>query len=629
MHRLLKRQLKKIGCSDVECTRAQIQRLLLLVDQTYSDGDDDRLLLENTLTISSREMQGLYQELERKSQKELAKSEERFHRLIENLKNHYFFYIHDTEGVFTDLSDSITNILGYTKEEFMRYYGDFLSDDPMNAKVHEYTQRALSNERQSPYELSIYHKDGSVRYLEITELPLLSATGEVEALEGIARDITKQYAAQEKIFHLAKHDDLTGISNRFYLDEQLQTLLSSAKRHEKSFAMLFLDLDHFKQINDTLGHDVGDRLLQQVVARISPNIREEDIFARIGGDEFIIVLTNVDEAYLAVTIGKIMELMRQVWIMDDYELKVSTSMGIALYPQDGKTMVELMKNADIAMYRAKELGRDNFSFFTDELNQIVHEEMRLEQDMAQALRTHQFKLFYQPKMELATDRIIGAEALIKWDHPQMGMILPDKFIALAENTGFILRLGAWIIEEGCRAIARINRTTNTHVHLSINISTRQFQHGDLFKTIKDALDENGIDPKQFTIEITESVMMENSDEMIRRLEKIRELGVHICLDDFGTGYSSLAYLHRLPIDAIKIDKSFVDAIPKDGRKAILLDTIVAMGRTLGIAVIAEGVEEEYQRDYLIKQGCLFYQGYLFSHSVREEEYIEYLDAKAL
>ena len=621
MHRLLKRQLKKIGYTDNTLSKEQLEKLISVINQTYFDVDEDRALLENTLSISSKEMQGLYEELKYKSQNELEQSEEKYGRLVKNLHNHYFFYTHDAEGVFTYISDSIKDILGYSTNEFLTHYEEYLTDDPINKEAIKYTNLSLEGKAQEPYELSIYHKDKSIRYLEVTEFPILNKDGNVEFIDGIARDISQQYEAQQKISSLAKHDVLTGLSNRLYLEEQLLSIISNASRTNKQFALLFLDLDHFKNINDTLGHDVGDKLLQEVTNRIQPNIRVEDIFARIGGDEFIIILTNINEIDLAKSLNKIIKLMRKTWKIDSYELKVSTSIGVALYPKDGDTIVELMKNADIAMYKAKEKGRDNFSFFTDELNQLIHEEMRLEQGMSNALATNQFELYYQPKQELIDDTIIGAEVLIRWNHPELGLIYPDKFISLTESTGFIVKLGRWIIKEACKAIHRFNTKDKNHkLHLSVNISTRQLQLDDLHNTIENALKSSNIDASQLSIEITESVMADNNEKLIKKLQDINAIGIKISLDDFGTGYSSLSYLNKLPINAFKIDKSFVDDIPKRGEKKILLDTIIAMGKALDMGVVAEGVEEEYQRNYLIKHGCIYYQGYLFSKPITEDEY---------
>lgn len=622
MHPLLKRQLKKIAYKDASLSEEQAKRFITLVDQAYHESDEDRTLLENTLTTSSEEMRNLYQQLEEASHSKLAKSEEKYRRLVENLQHHYFFYTYDKEGKITYVSESATKMLGYSQEELLTDHLKFLTDDPINKKIKLYTNNAFHGISQPPYEVSIYHKDGSTHYLEITELPFINDQGEVEGLECIARDITMQREAQEKVMHLANHDMLTGIANRLYLDEQLQMLIADSKRQHNQFAMLFLDLDHFKQINDTLGHDIGDVLLQEVAKRIKNSIRKEDLFARIGGDEFILVLTRINVKDLSIMMHKLTALMHQPWHVEGYELNVSASIGIAIYPQDGTTSIELMKNADMAMYRTKELGRDNFSFFADEFDQHVHLEMQLEQDMSNALNEKQFELYYQPKLSLKDNKVFGAEILIRWNHPTMGIITPDKFIPLAESTGFILKLGRWILEETCLAIARFNCMFSQKLSLSVNVSIRQFQQRDFCNIIQSALEKSKVPPEQLAIEITESVMMKNTESMIEKIKSIKAMGVKIYMDDFGTGYSSLSYLHHLPIDVIKIDRTFVNEISKNGtEKAVILDTIVSMGKSLGKVVLAEGVEEEYQRQYLLGQGCDLYQGFYFSKPLQESAYI--------
>jgi len=623
MHRLLKRQLKKssIDFGATVSDRA-FSQFISFVDQTYRDADDDRQLLENSLEVSSNEMQELYAQLQKSTKNKMLKSEAKYSRLIENLKHHYFLYAHDTQGVFNYLSDSVTEMLGYSKEEFMQYYGTYHTDDPINDLVEEKTNKAIAGESQEPYMVSLYHKDGSTRILEVMEQPVFNNAGEVIEVEGIARDITKIIETQKELDHLAKHDSLTKISNRMYLYSQLEYIIVAAKRQKEKFALLFLDLDHFKNINDTLGHEVGDKLLQAFVKRVQPTIRKEDLFARIGGDEFVIVLRKIDEEHLGIVLNKLMSHLRKEFKIEEYNLKVTASIGVALYPDDGEDITTLMKSADIAMYKAKELGRNNFNFFTEELNLDVQRRVRLEHEMSKALKDNTFVLHYQPKLETKTNRLVGAEALIRWQHCEDGLIFPDQFIELAESTGFIVKLGRWIIEEGCRTIAELNQLGHNDLHLSLNISTRQIQNDDIYGVIKAAIELNKIAPSQLSLEITESVMLTKTESSVAILTKLKSLGVNICLDDFGTGYSALSYLHQYPIDAVKIDRSFVELIPKDGSKAVLLDTIIAMGETLDLHIIAEGVEEEYQRDYLMKRECEYYQGFLFSKAVDKECYIK-------
>ena len=501
MHRLLKRQLKKIGYNDDECvTKEQFEKFINFVDLAYKDGDEDREFLEHTLEVSSKEMKELYQELEKKSRTKLAKSEARFKSL-------------------------------------------------------------------------------------------------------------------------ARHDSLTGISNRFALEEELKALISASKRYKLKFALLFMDLDHFKTINDTYGHDFGDKLLQEVVARVLPELRAEDIFARLGGDEFVIVFTNIEEISLSMMVERIINLFRKPWYINEIELNISTSMGIVIYPKDGENEIDLLKHADIAMYKAKEQGRDKFSFFTNELNQKVLHDMKLEEDLYKAIENKEFELFYQPKVDVQTNKIVGCEALIRWRHPEFGLVYPLEFIPLAESNGMIQKIGAWVIFEAAEAIKRFNKfDTKKQLHVSVNVSLKQLQDQKIFKIFQKAL--VGINKEQLVLEVTESIMAEDVELAIEMLNKIRKLGVRISMDDFGTGYSSLSYLNKLPIDSLKIDKAFVDEIPKDTQeKKILIDTIIVMARTLDMCVVAEGVEEEYQLEYLRERDCMFYQGYLFSKPVCEEEYL--------
>ena len=503
MHRLLKRQLKKINYDNRAPSEEQFEKFLSFVDRAYCDSDDDRKLLENTLDISSKEMFALYKELEEKSKSKLALSEERYK-------------------------------------------------------------------------------------------------------------------------YLAQHDALTGISNRLNLEEQLKVITADSKRNNKKFAVLFLDLDYFKHINDTLGHDIGDELLKEVSKRILKNIRKSDVFARIGGDEFVVVQSDVQKNSLIVHVEKLIKVIREPCIIGKHELHISTSIGIAVYPDDGEDGLTLMKHADIAMYRVKDLGRDDFAFYTQKLNAKVHEDMLLQQGMSSALESGEFELYFQPKVQYDGDKIIGSEALLRWNHSDLGLIFPDSFIGIAESSGFISKLGRFVIEESCRSIARMNLVIpGNKIHLSVNLSIRQIQRDDIYTIVKNALEKTGVEPSQFSLEITESVIEKNSALLVEQLNKIKSLGIRICLDDFGTGYSSLSYLSRLPIDTIKIDKSFVDEVSHG--KNILVDTIISMAKSLNMNVIAEGVEREYQKEYLKNQGCTLYQGFLFSEAIPEREYLKMLE----
>lgn len=450
---------------------------------------------------------------------------------------------------------------------------------------------------------------------------------QIEYAIELNRTETQILGLNEELSFTSLHDSLTGLPNRYHLYTQLKLMVDNANRNKNKFAILFLDLDHFKNINDTLGHNVGDALLKSVARKLKSIIRQNDIVARIGGDEFIIVLNDFKgSTALEQVIIKILDTFREEWVIQNHFLRLSTSIGVSVYPDDSQDINELMKFSDIAMYKAKGEGRDQFSFFTATLNAQIHEEVKIANDMHRALENREFILYYQPKVHIESGRIIGAEALIRWNHSEKGMIYPNSFIYVAENTGFILKLGTWVIEETAEMISRLEHAGYGDVHVSCNVSTRQFQNLHLYSDIENAIRSNSINPSLFAIEITESVMMEYLDITLEMIKKIKTLGVHVCMDDFGTGYSSLSYLRQFSIDSLKIDKSFIDDIIKEGDNAhLLINTIIAMGQTLNLNVIAEGVEEVYQMEYLKERGCQYYQGYYCSRPIPEDQFLEMLE----
>jgi len=426
----------------------------------------------------------------------------------------------------------------------------------------------------------------------------------------------------KKLTHSVMHDFLTGLPNRQNLYSKMELLIAESKRYKSRFALLFIDLDNFKNINDSLGHHIGDELLKKVTQRVQASLRESDILARLGGDEFIILLNDVkSEEEVLKVISKELELFRKEWQINSHKLLISCSIGVAMFPGDGDTIEDLMKNADIAMYRAKELGRDNFSFFTKALDRKVHEALEIENDLNYAIQRDEFRLFYQPKVHVASGKIVGAEALIRWEHPKRGLVFPDMFIHLAESTGFILKLGKWVMDESIDALKRWE-DENLDLDVSFNVSTRQFQHSEIVEELSEKLQKSLVNPSKIYIEITENIMMESLKQTMDKLGKLKALGVKISMDDFGTGYSSLSYLQKFPIDTLKIDKTFVDEIQNDGKETVLFNTILSMGKNLNLNIIAEGVEEDYQLDYLKEKGCPYYQGYYFSKAVPEEEFLE-------
>ena len=459
----------------------------------------------------------------------------------------------------------------------------------------------------------------------ISELLVLGYLIRLQIEHSVELNQLKNNAAQlnKELSYSSSHDILTGLPNRLYLNEQLEQVKSDTEENNKKFALIFLDLDHFKNINDTLGHDIGDALLQMVANLLTKNMPKESLITRIGGDEFILVLSGLsDDMELLPIINSLLVEFRKELFIKGYSLQLSASIGIAIYPNDSTNIKELMKYADIAMYKAKAYGRDSFSFFTQTLNTKIHNEVEIINDMQRAFYDNEFKLYFQPKVDVKTQKIIGAEALLRWEHPHKGIIGPNVFIPLAESTGFILTLGTFVIKEGIQSIKKFNDLGYKDLIISINVSSRQFQNKDLYQNLYREVQLAGIDPKQLGIEITESIMMKNTDNTLSILQNIQELGALIYIDDFGTGYSSLAYLKKFPIDILKIDKSFVDDIRQDGHnEGLLINTILAMGKTLGLKVIAEGVEYQYQFDFLKERECDFVQGYYFAKPMPQDQFI--------
>jgi len=426
---------------------------------------------------------------------------------------------------------------------------------------------------------------------------------------------------QEQLEHQANYDALTGLPNRNLLLDRLKQAVF-AQRHVRSIALVFIDLDHFKFINDSLGHNAGDKLLQHMAERLRSVVRDGDTVSRLGGDEFILILNDQhNEEIIFRAMQRIITKLSEPVSIDGHELYVTCSAGISLHPQDGPDIETLLKNADAAMYRAKERGRNNFQFYTSEMNQLVNERLALESSLRRALERREFLLHYQPKVDLRTGAIVGAEALVRWQHPEWGLMYPDRFISLAEETGLIVPIGEWVLRTACEQNRAWQDAGLRPVTVSVNLSARQFRQKALFKTVAQILSETGLRPQHLEMELTESMVMHNAEAAITILKKLKEIGVQLSVDDFGTGYSSLSYLKSLPIGILKIDRSFVrDIIARGGRDGgILAQAIISLGHSLKLKVVAEGVESEAQLKFLKAHRCDETQGYYFSKPVPPEE----------
>ena len=431
---------------------------------------------------------------------------------------------------------------------------------------------------------------------------------------------------QEQLEFQANYDALTGLPNRNLLHDRLKQSVF-AQRFVRSIGVVFIDVDHFKFVNDSLGHNTGDKLLQRVAERLSQSVRDGDTVARLGGDEFILILNDqTGEEFIYRAMQRIISRVAEPIVLDGNELLVTCSAGVSLYPQDGRDVETLLKNADAAMYRAKEKGRNNFQFYTAEMNLQVNERLQTEASLRRALERREFEIYYQPRIDVKSGRLVGCEALLRWQHPERGLQLPERFIGLAEETGLIVPIGEWVLKNAC-AQAKAWQKSGSPVAVSVNLSMRQFKQDALVDAVDAALREAGLAPHLLELELTESLVMHDSDLAIRVLARLREIGVEISVDDFGTGYSSLSYLTRLPISALKIDQSFVQAIhgARGANEGIVAQAIISLGHNLKLKVVGEGVETEPQFRFLETHGCDEVQGYYFGKPLPVPEFESFLE----
>ncbi len=444
-------------------------------------------------------------------------------------------------------------------------------------------------------------------------------------LAGTMKDVTDRKRYEDELRHLANYDTLTHLPNRTLFMERLRHALAHARRLQQRLAVLFFDLDRFKQINDSLGHAAGDNLLKQVARRISDCVREDDTVARLGGDEFTVILENLPTAQSgAIVADKVLQAFRTPFELDGHEVVISPSIGISLFPEDGDDVATLIKNADLAMYHAKEQGRNNYQYFVAAMNQAMRRRLSLETALRRAIEHREFTLYYQPKMEISTGAITGMEALLRWDSAELGRVPPDEFIPLAEDNGLIVPIGEWVLREACTQIARWRAENLPVVPVAVNLSIRQLMAGDMAELVAGLLREFKLDPQFLQLEITESLVMANAAQSVGRLNALRDIGVRLAVDDFGTGYSSLSYLKRLPIDTIKIDKAFIRDLSVDPDDATITRTIIAMAHSLKLTVVAEGVETTEQLQFLREHGCEEMQGYWLSKPLPADQLIDIL-----
>jgi len=466
----------------------------------------------------------------------------------------------------------------------------------------------------------VQRPDGSVRHVRMRVYVVRDGAGRFVRRAGVVQDVTESKEQAARIERLAYHDALTGLPNRALLADRLLSALAHAHRRQQQVAVIFIDLDRFKLVNDSLGHAAGDALLREVGRRLRAVLREDDTVARVGGDEFQVVLDEIDGPTAAAHVAeKLMRVLGEPFVIEGQELHVTASLGLSMYPRDGASADLLLKYADTALYEAKGEGRNAYRFFSPEMNAQAHGRLRLENDLRRAIERGELELHYQPQLDLASGAVCAVEALLRWRHPRKGLVLPNSFIPLAEETGLIVALGEWVLVEACRQVAQWHRDGIVPLRVAVNISARQLRRPGLDRAVRHALAESGLPPSSLELEITESSVMHDPQQAQGVLHALRDLGVLLSIDDFGTGYSSLAYLKRLPLDRLKIDRSFIGGIPQDGDDAAIVETIIVMTHKLGLRVIAEGVETREQRAQLLSQGCDEVQGFLWAKPVSAAE----------
>jgi len=624
-----------------ECYRADDKLVMekgsakLNFDETQSR-PDGRLLWLRTNKLPLHDLEGkvtgvigTYEDITERKQAEqaLRTSEKRYRLLFE--RNMAGVFRTTLEGRLLECNHAAARMLGYDSPEEVLAL-------PVTSLYHaasdrEAFLRKLKSEKSlTNHEMKLRRKNGDSTCV-IGNISLVDDNSGVgEIIEGTLVDITKRKVAEERIQSLAYYDALTGLPNRILLRDRLSKALAAARRQKHKVALLFLDLDRFKIINDSLGHSVGDLLLQDVAERLNRCAREQDTVARVGGDEFLVVLTAVkDVADAAVAAGRIVNAMTAGFVIQGHPLSISCSLGISIFPEHGTDGETLIKNADAAMYCAKESGRNNFWFFTEDLNAQAVERLTLENSLRLALGREELFLVYQPQMDIATGKITGLEALLRWQHPELGLVPPDRFIGIAENSGLIMPIGEWVLRTACSQARKWQDEGLPAVSVAVNVSAVQFREAGFCELIRRVLHETGLTPQYLELELTESLLLSNADVMFSVLQELQALGLRLAIDDFGTGYSNFSYLRQFRVNKLKIDRSFIRDVAVNADEAAITTAIISMAKSLNLKVIAEGVEDEAQMSFLRAHHCDEIQGYYFSKPLTVDKVADKLGGTAV
>jgi len=619
MHSLLKRQLQKLGLSNNQ-TPSQSEWLAILdrIDQSYCTADNDRFTLERSLKLSSDEMLILYEE-------KLKDSERRYRQIFEKTEE-IAVQGYDRNRKITYWNPASELLYGYTAEEAIgQSLEDLIIPDEMREQVITETNKWINTGEAIPSEeLTLRSKDNSPVHVFSSHVMIKNADNELEMF-CIDIDISLRKKYEEKILHQAHYDSLTNLPNRFLSLDRLTQQLTDAKRNNELIAVLFLDLDDFKKVNDTLGHEVGDKILIETAQRLTHELRAGDTVGRLGGDEFIILLSGLTDISNSQLIAEnLIKRFRKAFFIDGREIILGISIGIAVFPWDAETPSELLRNADSAMFHAKSQGRNTYEYFTKEMNQDVSKRLALEEQLYGALDNNEFEVYYQPKIEISSKRIVGAEALLRWNNPVLGHVSAAEFIPVAEQTGFIVPLGQFVLAEALNRVANWHKEYNCEFRIAVNISPRQFRDTGLVSFIDNSLQQSGVASKYLELEITEGMLIGDHKFITDTLDALAQRDITFSMDDFGTGYSSLSFLQNYPFSILKIDRNFISDMMDVSESRELVQAIIAMAHGLKFMVVAEGVETQEQLDYLKQLGCDYAQGYLFSKPVTTDEMSEIL-----
>lgn len=534
-------------------------------------------------------------------------------------------FITDTNGNIQVANASASRITGYPNDELLGQNPRILKSDYHDKRFYQFLWQSIAKNNRWQGEIWNKHKNGQVYPEWLSISPIKNDQGEVENYIGIFIDISKQKETEKRLIHLANHDKLTGLPNRDLFLDRLNMAVLQAKRHQQQIAVLFIDLDHFKYINDTYGHAQGDQVLQQVGSRLKACLRENDTLARMGGDEFTIILQDFDGHHdVELIANRINSSLDQPIFFGQQDVYISSSIGISILPEDGLSAEVLMRHADTAMYSAKNNGRKQLHFFHSEMEGYSRQRLEMERLLRRALEHGEFLLHYQPQFDLGSGKLIGAEALLRWQRPDAGLVPPDHFIPLAEENGMILPIGEWVLKEVCEQARRWQQAGWHSFRIAANLSARQFSQTGLSSIISNILTDSGLDPRYLELELTETAAMQNVEATLQTLVTLKQTGISLSIDDFGTGYSSLSYLKQFPLDRLKIDRSFIADIAQDPNDAAIVVAIISLANCMGLKVIAEGVETEEQLRFLKMHGCHEAQGFLLGRPVPVDQFNDYL-----